>query len=156
MISPMELKQIIKKVVTIGEEATFVDATAKMISSKTNSLLVIDTDGVLVGEICVPDLLQAVVPAYLNGDSTAAHFASEAIFDEAIKEAADKKVHDFMETNITTIHEAGTLMEVAISAIGQKRSRITIVDGDNRPVGIVSRRGIKQILADKLNITDLD
>ena len=46
------------------------------------------------------------------------------------------------------------LMAVAAVAIAQQKARIPVVDVDNRPVGIISRRGLKHLIAQFLNITD--
>ena len=92
----MELKDIVKQSVTISENASFRDAISAMVNGKTNTLLVTGEEGKLVGEICVADLLDAIVPAYLDGDSIAAHFATEAMFEEAVKHAEDKEVQFFM------------------------------------------------------------
>lgn len=150
----MELKDIIKEAVTISEEASLKDAVSLMISEKTNSLLVTDNNGVLVGEVEVTDLLDAIVPEYLDGDSIAAHFASTAMFEEAIVDEQEKQVKFFMTTKLKPVKLNEGIMEVAINAIEHKSSRIPVVDEEGKPVGIISRRGIKHIIANALNISD--
>ena len=152
----MDLKQITKPVVTIGEEASFVDALNLMVEDKTNSLIVIDDEGVIVGEVCVTDLLSATVPAYIEGDGIAAHFTTEEIFNSTVQEAADKKVSDFMDKDFHAIHEDASMMQVAVAAIEQDKSRIPVIDSEDKPIGIVSRRGIKHILAKQFDIKDSD
>lgn len=150
----MQLKDIIKEAVTVSETATLKDAISLMIEKQTNSLLVCDTNGVLVGEVGVSDLLDAIVPAYLEGDNIAAHFASEEMFEEAVKDAAEKPVTEFMATDIEPIKADDNLMTVAAVAIAQRKVRIPVIDEENRPIGIISRRGLKHILANYLSIAD--
>lgn len=150
----MELKDITKEAVVVSEETTLREALRCMTEQKTNSLLVADAEGALVGEIGVSDLLDAIVPDYLEGDSIAAHFATEEMFEEAVQDAADKPARDFMATDLDPVRPSDNLMSVAAAAIALRRARIPVVDDENRPVGIISRRGLKHILAGSLGIED--
>lgn len=150
----MEVKDITKEAVTIGEEASFRDALKAMVNGKTNTLLVIDDKGKLSGEVSVTDLLDAIVPEYLDGDSIAAHFATEEMFEEAVRDTEDKQVQFFMSHDFSTVEMHDGLMEVAATAIGHQRARIAVVDEDGRPLGIISRQGLKHIIAKFLGIED--
>lgn len=150
----MDKTQIIKPASLIGEEDTFFDAINKMVAEQTNSLLVVDESGVLVGEISVTDLLDAIVPEYLDGDSIAAHFASEEMFEEAIQDTRDKEVRYFMDGNVISVTEDEGMMAIAAAAIGTQKARIPVVDTSGRPVGIISRRGLKHIIAHSLGIKE--
>ncbi len=148
----MELKDITKEAFTITADTTFKDAVAKMVAHQTNVLLVTDANGVLSGIVSVSDLLDAIVPEYLDGDSTAAHFATADMFNEAVDDSKEVAVREFMTTNITTANEGESLMAVAVAAIANKRFRIPVVDKDGKPVGLVSRQGLKHIIAEQLGI----
>lgn len=148
----MEVKNIIKEAVTITEDASFHSAIELMIEKQTNSLLVVDEDGKLVGEISVTGLLDAVVPEYLDGDSIAAHFASADMFNDAVTSTAEKQVKFFMDQKVESVKETEGIMAIAAVAIAHKKARIPVVDEDGRPVGVISRRGLKHIIADALNI----
>ena len=150
----MELKDIIKEAVTISEEASFSDAIRMMISQQTNTLLVTNEDGELVGEVSVSDLLDAIVPDYLDGDSIAANFATEEMFEEAVRDASEKQVQFFMAHDFSAIELEDGLMSVAATAIAHQRARIPVIDDQGKPVGIISRQGLKHILAKFLGIED--
>lgn len=150
----MEVKDIVKEAVIISEEASFREALSAMVTKQTNSLLVTNSDGELVGEVSVSTLLDAIMPEYLDGDSIAANFATEEMFEEAVRDAADKTVLDFMATDIQPVRMDDGLMSVAAAAIAHQKVRIPVVDADNRPIGIISRRGLKQLIAKFLNIPD--
>ncbi|MFT5036494.1 MAG: putative transcriptional regulator [Candidatus Azotimanducaceae bacterium] len=150
----MEVKDILKEAVTISEEASFTQAIGAMIEKQTNTLLVTDTDGLLVGVVSVADLLDAIVPEYLDGDSIAAHFATEDMFKEAVKDTQEKQVQFFMSHDFSTVEMDDGLMAVAATAIAHQRGRIPVVDTDGRPVGIISRQGLKHIIGNFLGIKD--
>lgn len=149
----MELKDIVKEAVVIDESATFREALSAMIREKTNTLLVSNADGILTGEVSVSDLMDAVVPEYLDGDSIAANFATEEMFEEAVSNAKDIAVREFMNTDIEAVQMDDGLMAVAAVAIAHQKARIPVTDKENRPIGIVSRQGLKHLLASSLNIT---
>lgn len=150
----MEVKDILKEAVTIPENASFREAISAMVNGKTNTLLVVDNDGKLSGEVSVADLLDAIVPEYLDGDSIAAHFATEEMFEEAVQDTEEKQVQFFMSRDFSTVEIDDGLMAVAATAIAHQRARIPVVDSDGHPVGIISRQGLKHIIAKFLGITD--
>ena len=150
----MEVQDITKPAITIGENTRFEDMVRTMVEKQTNSLLVVNDDGVLVGEINMSDVLDAIVPEYLDGDSIAAHFASSDMFAKAVQDARDIPVKDFMNAGTTAVEADDSLMAVAAIAIANHRTHIPVVDSDNRPVGVISRRGVKHLIADALHIED--
>lgn len=150
----MEVQDITKEAVTIGEHASFTDALRTMVTKQTNTLLVVDEAGKLTGEVGVTDLLDAIVPEYLDGDSIAANFATESMFEEAVNDTAEKEVQYFMSRDINPVQLSDGLMTIAATAIAHQRMRIPVVDAEGRPVGVISRRGLKHILAQFLGIKD--
>lgn len=150
----MEIRDLAKEAILISEDATFRDAIALMVSRQTNSLLVINEDGGLVGEVNVADLLDAVVPASFDGDTTLAELATDDAFRGAVEEAAEKPVREFMTTDIEPVHIDDSLVTIAATAIAHQTAHIPVVDHDDRPIGFISRRGLKHILAQYLDIAD--
>lgn len=150
----MEVIDITKPAISINENTTFEDTIKTMVQKQTNSLLVVNNEGVLVGTIGMSDVLDAIVPEYLDGDSIAAHFASSDMFTDAVGDARHSIAHDFMSTDISPVESSDSLMAVAAQAIANHRTHIPVVDADGRPVGVISRRGVKHIVAHALNIPD--
>lgn len=150
----VEIKDIIKEACVIGEEATFEEALRAMVDSQTNTLLVTNEEGQLSGEVSVSDLLDAIVPANLDGDHVIDQFGSEKDFGQAIVDAKDTPVAEFMTADFDTVRPDDGLLSIASTAIAYGRARIPVVDHDNRPIGIISRRGLKHILASFLGIKD--
>lgn len=148
----MDIKELAKEAITIGTDATYKDAIALMIKKQTNSLLVVDEDGALCGEIKISELLDAIVPQTFDGDMVSEMLGTEEKFREAVKNAEDTPVEEFMSYDIQPIHADDELITIASTAIAHDTAHIPIVDHDNRPIGIISRRGIKQILAKFLGL----
>ena len=150
----MEVKDITKPALTINENYTFEETVRTMVTKQTNSLLVVNDDGILVGEIGMSDILDAIVPEHLDGDGIATQFKNTEMFNEAISDARGTLVKDFMSRNINTVETGDGLMTIAALAIATGRTHIPVVDIDGRPVGVISRRGVKHIVANALNIPD--
>ncbi len=150
----MEIRDLTKEAVLISEDSTFEDALALMVSKQTNSLLVIDEDGKLCGEIGVSDLLSATIPDFLDPDKVLTELSTEDGFGKAVQNAAEKQVKEFMTVEMQPVHVDDTLLTIAGTAIAYGTQHIPIVDHDDRPIGIISRRGLKHILAKYLNIKD--
>lgn len=143
-----------KPAISISEEASFKEALKAMVDQKTNTLLVVDDTGSLVGEVTVADLMDAIVPEYLDGDNIAANFATEEMFEKAVRDAAEQQVKFFMSHDFSVVEVDDGLMTIAATAIAHQRARIPVVDKDGHPVGIISRQGLKHIIAKFLGIDD--
>jgi CBS domain-containing protein len=142
----MELKDITKEAVTVSEYTTLGEALELMLTAHTNTLLVTDADGKLTGEVSVSDLFDGIVPTNFNGDTALAILEDEAAFAEAVKAARDIPVSDFMSADFDSVYPDCTLIEVASIAIAHGRGRIPVVDHEERPIGMISRQGLKHIL----------
>lgn len=150
----MEMRDLTKDAIVISENATFHDAVSLMVKKQTNSLLVTDEDGRLSGEVNVTDLLDAIVPTTFDGDRALENFSTEESFKEAVKNASEVEVRDFMNTDVQSIGMNDSLIDIASTAISHQTSYIPVVDRDERPIGVISRRGLKHILAKYLGIKD--
>lgn len=142
----MELKEITKEAVIISDTATFRDALDVMLRDNTNTLLVVDETGSLVGEVSVSNFFDAVVPTTFDGDAAINMFSNESEFEAAVAEAADTPITEFMSIDFSTVHPNDSFLHVAATAIAEGRIRIAVVDHDNHPIGIISRQGLKKIL----------
>ncbi|NOQ45227.1 MAG: CBS domain-containing protein, partial [Desulfobulbaceae bacterium] len=113
-----KIQNIMRKPVLIGNDASFLDALRKMICEKTNSLLIINKKGALVGKIQALDLLRQIKPGYMDADNgaIAAHFANEEIFREACEKTKDQPLETFMDKDPHTIGPQASLLEAAVTA----------------------------------------
>lgn len=150
----MEIRDLAKEAVVISEDSTFRDALSLMVARQTNSLLVVDDEGRLSGEVGVSNLLNAIVPEYQDPEEMLNNLNTEEGFGKAVQDATEKEVRDFMAVDIQPIHVDDTLLAIAGIAIAHDTQHIPVVDHDNHPIGVVSRRGLKHILAKYLGIHD--
>ena len=62
----------------------------------------------------------------------------------------------YHEYALSKLKNDGYRMAVASNAIAHKRVHIPVIDKDNKPLGVISRRGLKHIIGDALNIPDTE
>ncbi|HEX4799170.1 MAG TPA: CBS domain-containing protein [Candidatus Paceibacterota bacterium] len=148
----MEMRNLAKEAVLIEENATFREALSLMMHRDTNSLFVVNTDGVLIGEVNVSDLLDAIVPMDVAGDTIESQLGSEDAFGNAVLSASDLPVSAFLNPEIHPVRADDSLIAIAGVAIAHQTAHLPIVDHDDRPVGVISRRALKHILASFLDI----
>jgi CBS domain-containing protein len=151
----MEIRDLAKEAVVIREGETFRDAISLMIKKQTNSLLVVDDEGRLSGEVGMSDLLNAIVPEFEDPEKVFEELSTEGGFASAVKNASEKEVKDFMTVDIDPVHVDDTLLAIASTAIAHGTQHIPVVDHDGRPIGTISRRGLKHILAQYLGMKDI-
>lgn len=142
----MDIKEIVKEAVVVSELATFAEALTAMEQRHTNTLLVTNEAGELTGELTVADLLNAIVPDNLNGDDAIRTLATDTGLKKAIKNALDIPISECMSYDYTPLQMNDNMVSVISSAMFNGRSRIPVVDADNRPIGIISRQGLKHII----------
>ena len=150
----IKIQDIMRKAVLIGKDAVFVDALRKMIIDKTNSLLVVNKTGKLIGEMQSFDLIRQVVPGYVVSDEIAAHFATEEIFKDACEAAKTIPIEKFMNKDPKTITLKSSLVEAAVIAMAHGQSRIPVVDEQHQPLGVLSRTELKQVIGKFINIEE--
>lgn len=142
----MQVKDIVKPAVIISEDDTFAVALEAMMNQHTNTLLVSGENGELTGEVTVTDLLAALVPDILNGNEVMRHFSTDDAFIDSIDIVKDLPVSEFMSRDYSALTLQDNLMSIIATAITNERARIPVVDEEGRPIGIISRQGLKQIL----------
>lgn len=143
----MDIRDIIKPAVVVLESDTFETALRAMMREHTNTLLVVNEEGVLTGEVTVADLLDAVVPDTLNGNEVMNHFKDDVALAASIEIARDIPVQQFMSADFSPLTLGDSMIAVIATAIAHQRAHIPVVDSEERPVGIISRQGLKSVLA---------
>lgn len=140
------VRDVMRGVETIGNKTTFKEVLTQMISKKTNSLIVVDEDGKFVGMVNARTLIHKSVPSYLGEDTTAAHFANETIFKEEVEKVANESVETIMDENVMTVKANESLMKAAMIVSFGNQVRIPVLDEENRPIGLLTRTELKQVI----------
>ena len=107
----------------------------------------------LVGVISLFDLIERLVPEYLETDPTAAVFEAEDFFRNAVEKVADTPVQEVMKAPVHFVHPNHTLIEVATLISKFKlRSVPVLQEGTDTIVGYVSRRDLKEAMGTVLGL----
>lgn len=150
----IKVSDVMREVHTIKDGATFREVLNELICKKTNSLAVIDENGKFVGMVNARTLIHHAIPAYLGEDATAAHFANEELFRDEVNKIADEKVEKFMEDESATINKEESLLKAAMIASLGKQIRIPVLDEEDKPIGLLTRTELKQVIGAFLGIED--
>lgn len=141
-----------KDVVTLTEDATFADVVSAMITKKTNGIVVIDKNGRVVGIISSWDLIEHMVPDYLEADLHLASFTATHSFVDDIERVKNDPIKNFMTDNVYTIHEDNSLMQASTLLSEFKIRQLPVVDENDKLVGYINRTDIKNAMGDVLNL----
>lgn len=154
MSGDTSVRDVMRPPTIVGDDETLQSVLERMVSEHRNSLAVVDADGVLVGAVNAVDVIKEVLPDYLEEDSISARFADNELLREDATRVRDKRVREFMSTDIPTIDPDDSLTAAAVLAACHGRGRIIVVDGTKKPIGILTRTEIKRVIAGYLDIPD--
>jgi acetoin utilization protein AcuB len=131
-----------KRVVTVGFDDTL--ETVREIFKETgfHHLLVVE-GGELQGVVSDRDLLRALSP-----------FVDSVVETHRDKSTLSKRVHQIMSRAPKTLRPDASLADAVQLFLGHKVSCIPIVNGEFRPVGIVSWRDVMKTYAEVLKAQD--
>jgi len=142
-----------KKVHTVRETDTVTDVLSLMIHKKTNGVVVVDDENVVVGILSSWDVIKHIVPDYLEDDRHLAAFEAGDVFEKRVHEVAHDPVSKFMTQDVHTAKESDTLIS-AITMLAEFHIRqLPIVDDSGHLVGYVNRTDMKQAAGDILRIS---
>ena len=148
----IKIADIMREPVILSDKVDLRETLEEFICKKTNSALIVDEAGKLVGEVSVLGIICAVIPDYIEDDAIAAHVATEAIFREDVLAAKNTPIVDIMKKNPKTIALNASLAEASVTAINGRQSRVPVVDDEHKPIGVLTRTEIKQVIGDILEI----
>jgi len=138
--------------VLIREDATLKEALGTLVDGQSNIGCVVDKNGVLVGGVSTLDIIRAVLPDYIEADTVAARFADNKMLLEDAKKAADVPLANFFDRDEATVSADTQLLEATAISSGDCNGRIIVIDKEHKPVGVLTRTEIKQVLAAFLGI----
>lgn len=147
-----KVRDLMRHAVIIPENAQLKEALEALVEGKVNLAVVVDADGVFVGGITTLDIIRAILPDYLEEDKAVKHFVDDEMLSEDTKKAATIPIIDFVDRRDATIDPDAGLLEATIVASGDGNGRIVVVDENKKPVGLLTRTEIKQVLAAYLDI----
>ncbi|GMT46453.1 hypothetical protein MNBD_NITROSPIRAE03-831 [hydrothermal vent metagenome] len=116
-------------------------------------MIVLDSEGNLVGMVSVKDILKAIIPFYMTMTELG-EFTWEGMLAEMTKKVADRKVEEIMVKDVITVSGDAPLMECADLIIKHNLQRVPVLNKDKKVVGIIYVRDlyhaiVKVLLDDK-------
>lgn len=136
----------------ITPEETLRDAVRIMKEKKTNGLIVLDGNRRVVGILSSWDVIQVIVPDYLEEDRHLAAFESGDTFAMRIAELADIPVSTFMTTPVQTVNPDDSLMQAATILSESHIRQLPVVQKDGELVGYLNRTDMKLKIAELLGV----
>lgn len=140
------------EVVTVRSNTTVHDAVKAMIDSNTNGLVVVNGGKEVVGILSSWDIIEHVVPDYLEEDKHLATFESGAVFAERVKEVANDPISSFMSEHVHVVRPNHTLMAAATLLSEFKIRQLPVVNDEGILVGYINRTDIKKAIGDILGL----
>ena len=136
----------------IHPDQTFKDAVVVMLEHKTNGLVVVDELKKVVGIISSWDLIQYIVPDYLEQDMHLAAFEAGATLEERVHSLANVTIKNVMTKEVCVIKKEATLMEAAALLSQYRIRQLPVVDDAGILCGYLNRTDIKFAIAKILGI----
>ncbi len=130
-------------VVTVTSEATMSDAITIMIRERTNGVVVVDDSKKVVGILSSWDIIEHIVPDYLEEDKHLASFEAGEMFVKRSQQLRNDPITKFMTKNVHTIGSQHTLMEAAALLSTFHIRQLPVVDNQGTLIGYINRTDIK-------------
>lgn len=143
---------IMRPAIVIQTTATLFETLERMMQEKRNSLIVVDESDVAVGMVNAVDIIKAVLPDYLEESNLAARFSNMELLKEDAERVKDQNITEFMVADFPTIKENGNIIEAAAIAAHSGQGRIVVVNEEKKPVGVLTRTELKQVIGATLDI----
>lgn len=130
-------------VVTVSSEATMQEAIDLMIRERTNGVVVIDANKKVVGILSSWDIIQHIVPDYLEEDKHLASFEAGDLFVTRARDLANDPITKFMTKNVHTIGSDHSMMQAAALLSTFHIRQLPVVDKEGTLIGYINRTDVK-------------
>jgi CBS domain-containing protein len=147
----MKTKDIMREAVLVDINSTLKWVVEKMSKYDVNSVLVVDDNGKLIWSVDIVTLMKKIVPEYIGSRETSvAGFTTEGIFEGFIDDNKNIKVKYFMLETTKTIKEDASILKTCMIATEGRQTKIPVINDDNEPVWVITRRWVRNFLAHKM------
>lgn len=146
IVSPIKIKDIISgKVVTVNIEDTIASVSDKMKKYNMIFFPVVDDEGKYLGQINVLDVLELAYPQYVLMMTDINFLSNFRAFEEFQNQELTTKVKDlYTKSSDKTINVNANIVEFGYILVKRHWHHLTVVDDENKVVGIISSRTILQ------------
>jgi CBS domain-containing protein len=144
----MRAKDVMRaEVQCVSETTTLRDLSRAFRRHGVTTLSVINDEGELVGVVTEAELLKAMLPGYSELLDTLQYMQDFEYLEDRADEVEDMPVRDIMLRGAISVTEDTPLMRVISLFLLKATSHIPVVH-DNRPVGVVTRTDIAELVFD--------
>lgn len=140
--------------IAIHPDATLREAIELMLKEKTNGIVVTDEDGTLRGILSSWDIIEHIVPDYLEEDMHLAPFEDGSTFVNRIRETANDPVNTIMTKEVHAVKASSTIMEATTTLSEHGIRQLPVVDDEQKVIGYLNRTDIKKLIGEVLGITE--
>ncbi len=137
---------------TVHPSVTVREVVELMIRERTNGLIIVDDEKHVKGILSSWDIIEHIVPDYLELDKHLASFEAGSTFVARVKEVENDTVSEFMTTKVHTIDPDATIMEAATLLSEFKIRQLPVVSKDGVLVGYINRTDIKLAVGEALDV----
>ena len=145
----MKAKDIMEPMTdTLRPETTIKDAIKQMKLARrgeqrvgVKGMVVVDSEGNLIGMLSIKDILKAIIPEYMKM-AELGEFTWEGMLEKMAKRVGNMTVQEVMTKDVITVEEDAPLMEVADIIIKHNLQRVPVIGKDGKPVGIIYVRDL--------------
>jgi CBS domain-containing protein len=123
-------------------------------ASDVKRVLVVDEAGKLAGIVTDTDILRRVDPAEKPGLFTQLRSRWSAQAKQEVRRAFGQRAADVMTSPVVSVREGSPVIEALTISVDQHIKRLPVLDGEGKPVGIVSRPALLAAALDLANGTD--
>lgn len=146
IVSPVKIKDLIsEKVILVNIEDPIVSVVDKMKKHNKTFFPVVDADGKYLGQINVLHILKLAYPQYVLLMTDINFLSNLRAFEDFQTQELKTKVKDiYTKSEDKTINMNANIIEFGYILVKKHWHHLTVVDEDNKVVGVVSSRTILQ------------
>ncbi len=133
-----------------GTGKTLKDVVSFMVKEKRNGVFIVDDENHVQGVVSTWDVIEHIVPDYLETDKHLAAFENDGILVERVLSQQDSPIEAFMTKRVHMVHKDSSIMEVATMLSEFKLRQLPVVDDDNVLLGCINRTDVKLIISEIL------
>ena len=140
------------EVITVKPNDSVEECSRLLFENNISGLAVVDEEGTVEGMVTEGDLIRRAArikaPGYLEILGGQIYFGNPNKFVQEIQRAMSYRAGDLMTNKVISINPDDTIEEAATQMLNQGVSRLPVLDGNQKLVGILSRRDVMQALYD--------
>ncbi|WP_298628456.1 CBS domain-containing protein [uncultured Thermus sp.] len=141
-----------RPVVTVLPETSLVEVARLMLGKGIGSVLVVDKEGRLMGIVTESDFLKerGVPFSTFRAPMLLGRFMGADGLEEALAEARRTRVEEIMTSPVHAVGPEEPLSRVLDLMLAYDINHVPVVDGEGKPVGIITRFDLLRLLQPQL------